>query len=50
MVRTRRTALVAAGMPEWMRIAPTVKAAAVRMWLGEGASGGGLKVAVTDTP
>ena len=43
-------ALAAAGMPEWMRIAPTVKAAAVRMWLDEGASGGGLKVAFTDTP
>jgi len=28
-------ALAAAGMPEWMRIAPTVKAAAVRMWLAE---------------
>jgi hypothetical protein len=27
-------ALAAAGMPEWMRIAPTVKAAAVRMWWG----------------
>jgi hypothetical protein len=25
-------ALAAAGMPEWMRITPTVKAAAVRMW------------------
>ena len=28
-------ALAAAGVPEWMRIAPTVKAAAVRMWGGE---------------
>jgi hypothetical protein len=27
-------ALAATGMPEWMRIAPTVKAAAVRMWCG----------------
>jgi hypothetical protein len=27
-------ALAAAGMPDWMRIAPTVKAAAVRMWCG----------------
>jgi hypothetical protein len=33
-------ALAAAGMPEWMRITPTVKAAAVRMWLGETTSGG----------
>jgi hypothetical protein len=28
-------ALAATGLPEWMRITPTVKAAAVRMWLGE---------------
>jgi hypothetical protein len=35
-------ALAAAGMPDWMRIAPTVKAAAVRMWLGETMSGGVL--------
>lgn len=28
-------ALEAAGMPEWMRITPTVKAEAVRMWCGE---------------
>jgi hypothetical protein len=27
-------ALAAAGMPEWMRITPTVKEMAVRMWLG----------------
>jgi len=27
-------ALAAAGMPEWMHITPTVKAAAVRMWWG----------------
>jgi hypothetical protein len=27
-------ALADAGMPEWMRITPTVKATAVRMWLG----------------
>jgi hypothetical protein len=27
-------ALEAAGMPDWMRITPTVKAAAVRMWCG----------------
>jgi len=33
-------ALAAAGMPDWMRITPTVKAAAVRMWLGESTSGG----------
>ena len=43
-------ALAAAGMPEWLRITPTVKAAAVRMWLDEGASGVGLKVGFTDTP
>ena len=28
-------ALAAAGMPGWMRITPTVRAAAVRMWQGE---------------
>jgi hypothetical protein len=28
-------ALAAAGMPDWMRIAPMVKAAAVQMWLAE---------------
>jgi len=27
-------ALEAAGMPEWMRIAPTVKEAALRLWVG----------------
>ncbi len=27
-------ALEAAGMPGWMRIAPTVKEAALRMWVG----------------
>jgi hypothetical protein len=27
-------ALAAAGMPEWMRIAPTVKEAALRLWVG----------------
>ena len=43
-------ALAAAGMPEWMRITPTVKAEAVRMWLDEGASGVRRKVAFTDTP
>jgi len=32
-------ALEAAGMPEWMRITPTVKAAAVRMWSDKGISG-----------
>ena len=43
-------ALAAAGMPEWMRITPTVKAAAVRMWRDEGVSGVRRKVAFTDTP
>ncbi|WP_143301775.1 hypothetical protein [Candidatus Entotheonella palauensis] len=27
-------ALEAAGMPEWMRITPTVKEAALRLWIG----------------
>jgi hypothetical protein len=27
-------ALTAAGLPEWMRIAPTVKEMALRMWVG----------------
>jgi hypothetical protein len=33
-----------------MRITPTVKAAAVRMWLDEEASGVRRKVAFTDPP
>ncbi len=28
-------ALEAAGMPEWMRITPTVKEMALRLWVGE---------------
>ena len=43
-------ALAGAGMPDWMRIAPTVKAAAVRMWLDEDAPGVRRKVVLTDTP
>jgi hypothetical protein len=42
--------LAAAGMPDWMRIAPTVKAAAVRMWLGEITSGGVLTLVPAMTP
>jgi hypothetical protein len=32
-------ALEAAGMPEWMRIAPTVKEMALRLWVGTTISG-----------
>jgi hypothetical protein len=42
--------LAAAGMPDWMRIAPTVKAAAVRMWLGEITSGGVLTLVPAMAP
>lgn len=34
-------ALEAAGMPSWMRIAPTVREAALRMWVGEGVMAAG---------
>jgi hypothetical protein len=43
-------ALAAAGMPEWMRITPTVKATAVRIWLGEVTSGGMLTLVPAMAP